>query len=197
MLIGLVRHGETSWNAVKRIQGQTDIPLNEIGIKQAKLLAARLQGDERIWNYVMTSDLQRAAATGQYIAEALNIPVLPSDTRLRERFFGQVEGTTLEERLARWGEQWKELELGAETIELMRSRGVELLEELYRRYPAANILCVSHGSFIANLLQELFPELEDERIDNLSYSIIQRADEGWQLLQHNCTKHLHVADLQQ
>lgn len=196
MLIGLVRHGETSWNAVKRIQGQTDIPLNENGIRQAKLLAARLQADDRIWNYVITSDLQRAAATGQFIADALDIPVLPPDQRLRERYFGEVEGTTLEERVERWGEQWKELELGAESDELMRARGLELLEELYGRYPKANILCVSHGSFIAQLLLAVFPEIEDQRIDNLSYSILRRNVDGWELMQHNCTKHLNAADLQ-
>jgi len=196
MLIGLVRHGETSWNVVRRIQGQTDIPLNENGIQQAKLLASRLQNEEQIWDYVLTSDLQRAIVTGQHIAEALNIQVLPSDQRLRERYFGEVEGTTLEERVERWGEQWKELDLGAESHELMRLRGVQLLEELYTRYPHANILCVTHGSFIAQLLQELFPHIEDLRIGNLSYSILSRDQDGWQLLLHNCTKHLESIDLQ-
>ena len=191
MLIGLVRHGETHWNAIKRIQGQTDIPLNENGIAQAKLLASRLQSDEVIWDYVVTSDLERAKATGAHIHETLQIPLLTVDERLRERFFGQIEGTTLEERIAKWGEDWKDLDLGAESDEDMRSRGVEILEELYVNYPSANILCVTHGSFIAHLLLELFPDLEDERIGNLSYSIVERTAAGWTLVLYNCSKHLN------
>lgn len=192
MQIGLIRHGETSWNAVKRIQGQTDIPLNETGIKQAKQLAARLKQEleQQRWDYLMTSDLQRAMVTGQYIADELNVMLLAPDTRLRERYFGQIEGTTLEERIERWGESWKGLDLGAETDEAMRQRGVELLNELYAMYPDKHILCVTHGSFIAELLLELFPELEDKQIGNLSYSILKRDEKGWQLLLHNCTKHL-------
>lgn len=190
MLIGLVRHGETSWNAVKRIQGQTDIPLNETGIEQAKLLALRLQEDDTSWNYVLTSDLTRAKVTGQYIVDALHIPLLGTDIRLRERFFGEIEGTTLEDRIERWGEGWAELDLGAESDSEMRARGVELLEELYTKHQVANIICVTHGSFIAHLLLELFPELEDQRIGNLSYSILERTAIGWRLNLHNCSKHL-------
>ena len=190
VLIGLVRHGETHWNAIKRIQGQTDIPLNENGIAQAKLLASRLQSDDSIWDYVITSDLERAKVTGAHIHEVLQIPLLAVDERLRERFFGQVEGTTLEERVAKWGEDWKDLDLGAESVEDMRSRGIEILEELYVNYSNSNILCVTHGSFIAHLLLELFPDLEDERIGNLSYSILERNEAGWKLVLYNCNKHL-------
>lgn len=192
MRIGLIRHGETHWNAIKRIQGQTDIPLNENGIAQAKLLASRLQSDEAIWDYIITSDLERAKATGAHIQEALQRPLLTADKRLRERFFGEVEGTTLEERVAKWGEDWLDLDLGAESDQEMRSRGIEMLEELYVNYPNANILCVSHGSFIAHLLLELFPELEDERIGNLSYSIVERNEAGWKLILYNCSKHLNA-----
>lgn len=195
MLIGLVRHGETSWNSMKRIQGQTDIPLNENGIKQAKLLAARLHSEEKLWDYILTSDLKRAYVTGQHISEVLQTPMLEPDRRLRERYFGQIEGTTLEERITRWGEQWRELDLGAEKIELMRLRGVELLNELYSKYPHENILCVTHGSFIAEILLELFPNIEDQRINNLSYSIIKVDEHGFELLKHNCTKHLDAADI--
>ncbi len=93
MLIGLVRHGKTDWNAEGKIQGQTDIPLNEEGKAQAIALANRLSGEERIWDAVVSSDLKRAFATAQIIAEKLGIPLLESDSRLRERYFGEVEGT--------------------------------------------------------------------------------------------------------
>lgn len=190
MLIGLVRHGETDWNAARITQGQTDIPLNETGIAQAKALALRLTQDEKVWDGVLTSDLLRAKVTGQYIADALNIPIIGSDVRLRERYFGEVEGTNEEQRIARWGEGWRELDLGAESDESMTSRGIALLDDLYNQQPKQNLLLVSHGSFIAHLLLRLIDNLEDCRIGNLSYNIVERSEAGWNLLLHNCTKHL-------
>jgi len=190
MLIGLVRHGETDWNAARITQGQTDIPLNDAGILQAKALANRLAQDEKVWDGVMSSDLLRANVTGQHIAEALHIPLIGTDVRLRERFFGEVEGTNEEQRIARWGEQWRELDLGVESDLDMTTRGMALLDELYAENPNRNILCVTHGSFIAYLMLALIDNLEDSRIGNLSYNILERSENGWRLVLHNCTKHL-------
>lgn len=190
MLIGLVRHGETDWNAAKITQGQTDIPLNEVGIEQAKALANRLVQDGEVWDGVLTSDLLRAQVTGQYIADSLNIPILGTEVRLRERYFGQVEGTNEEQRIARWGENWRELDLGAESDDVMTKRGISLLDDLYLKQPKQNMLLVSHGSFIAHLLLKLIDNLEDCRIGNLSYNIIERVGDKWEMKLHNCTKHL-------
>lgn len=190
MLIGLVRHGETDWNAAGRIQGQTDIPLNEAGIKQAKALAARLSREERIWDAVISSDLKRARQTAAIIAQELNIPLLDSDTRFRERSFGEVEGTTEEDRLKRWGADWRELDLGVESDGAMRNRGLEALSDLTEQEHKRNMLIVSHGSFIAQMLQALCSDLDDSRLGNLSYSILERQENGWRTLLHNCTSHL-------
>ncbi|MCU6708340.1 histidine phosphatase family protein [Paenibacillus sp. J5C_2022] len=189
MLIGFVRHGQTDWNANGIIQGQTDIPLNKEGFRQAKAVADRLSEDERIWDYVISSDLRRARATAEEIASALHIPLMAPATALRERHFGQAEGTTESERIARWGPNWRKLDLGIETSEQIVERGRRLLDGLDRE--AGNVLIVTHGSFIAEMLLSLCPRLQDERLGNVSYSILQRVEEGWGPLLHNCTKHLN------
>ncbi|RJX38456.1 histidine phosphatase family protein [Paenibacillus pinisoli] len=190
LLIGLVRHGKTDWNAKGIIQGQTDIPLNEEGIAQAQALASRLSNEERIWDAVISSDLQRARRTAAIIAERLGIPVLEPDIRLRERYFGEIEGTTEQERLERWGADWREQSVGMESDAEVRARGTEAITDLMKREEARNILVVSHGSFIAQMLKELCADLEDSRLGNLSYSILERQGDAWQPLLHNCTRHL-------
>lgn len=190
MIIGLVRHGQTDWNAKGIIQGQTDIPLNEAGISQAKALARRLREEKSIWDAVVSSDLLRARNTAEIIAEQLQVPLLAPDKRFRERGFGQIEGTTEAERIERWGNDWREHGLGIETDDELRSRGSDAITELLLREEGRNVLIVSHGGFIAKMLQELCAELEDTRLGNLSYSILERRGDGWMPLLHNCTRHL-------
>lgn len=189
MLLGLVRHGKTDWNSKGIIQGQTDIPLNEDGIAQAKLLAARLFEEEPIWSAVISSDLKRAVQTADVIADRLNIPLLEPDPRFRERYFGEIEGTTEAERVQRWGSDWREQSVGMESDKVLRARGMEAIEAL-RREKDRNVLIVSHGSFIAQMLKELCASLNDTKLGNLSYSILERREDNWHPLLHNCMKHL-------
>lgn len=85
----LIRHGETAWNAERRLQGQLDIPLNPHGLRQAAALAAALR-HEAI-DAVIASDLQRARQTAQALATARALP-LRLDPALRERCYGAFEG---------------------------------------------------------------------------------------------------------
>ncbi|WP_168119140.1 histidine phosphatase family protein [Paenibacillus sp. HB172176] len=190
MRIGLVRHGQTDWNAIGRIQGQTDIALNGEGIRQAQALADRLGSEPPLWNAVISSDLRRAYATAKIIGDTLDIPLLDPDPLLRERSFGEIEGTTLEEREEKYGESWREQELGIESDEHLRARGRKFLERRLLRNKEENLLIVTHGSFIAEMLLELCEELEDQRLHNLSYSILERSGDSWLPLLHNCSKHL-------
>lgn len=196
MIIGLIRHGKTDWNAQGRIQGQTDIPLNAEGIAQAQALAARLAADDRSWDAVITSDLARARETGRWIAEALDIPILEPDARLRERSFGEIEGTTEAERIARWGQDWRRADAGQETDDEVRERAVAFIEERRARQPDARLLIVSHGSLLAVLLRSLCEQLEDGYLVNMSYSILQYEPPGWRTLLHNCTRHLEALECQ-
>lgn len=92
--ICLIRHGETDWNLARRIQGQTDIPLNETGHAQARAMAGNAARYE--FAAIYSSDLVRATATAQRIAEArgMEISTLP---QLRERHFGIFQGITADE----------------------------------------------------------------------------------------------------
>jgi probable phosphoglycerate mutase len=188
--IGLVRHGLTDWNARGIIQGQSDIPLNDEGREQAARLAKRLAEEPRLWDAVVSSDLQRAHATAKVIANELSIPLLDPDMRWRERHFGEAEGTTLAQREARWGLDWKQRELGIESDKALRERGREAVRQLEERESGRNILVVSHGSFIAQMLLELCQGLEDIKLGNVSYSILEKRANAWHPLLHNCTRHL-------
>ena len=87
----IVRHGETTWNAEERIQGQTDTPLSDRGYRQAELLGARLAGREIDAAYV--SDLARAWETARTVTRDRDVTLTPSPL-LRERSWGDWEGLT-------------------------------------------------------------------------------------------------------
>ena len=194
MIIGLIRHGETEWNAVGRIQGQTDISLNEAGIRQARALAARLKAEDRVWDAVVSSDLKRARETARILADALGIPLLPPDPRIRERSFGLAEGTTEEERLRRWGADWRSRDVGQESDDSVQKRGLAFIADWQARSPEIRLLVVSHGSILAVLLRALCSDLEDRRIGNMSLSILESAGSDWRVLLQNCSKHLDTLE---
>jgi len=96
-----VRHGRTAWNADRRFQGQTDIPLDDEGLAQAQALAAHLR-DER-FDVALASDLTRARTTAETIL-AQREPALEVTSALREMNFGAWEGLTWDQIVARWPE---------------------------------------------------------------------------------------------
>jgi probable phosphoglycerate mutase len=188
--IGWVRHGITEWNRLGKIQGVTDIPLSSEGLRQARLLADRLARDGKTWNGIYSSDLQRAVQTGEVLAERLSIPLI-QDSRLRERSFGQAEGTTEHERLTKWGAQWRQMVPDQESDEQVKARGNEFVNELTGKHPGEAWLIVTHGSFLARMLQSLCRGLDDSHLLNMSLTVMEQQHEGWKPLLHNCTLHLN------
>ncbi|WP_019421853.1 histidine phosphatase family protein [Paenibacillus sp. OSY-SE] len=193
-IIGLVRHGLTDWNAQGKIQGQTDIPLNETGREQARLLSERLIAETYAFDVIISSGLGRAEETARIIADALHIPLLKPETGLRERAYGLVEGTTPEERESRWGADWRQMDLGQELDEPLRLRAAQALESIAKQHEGKNILLVTHGSWLAQLFIAIFGDKLQGHIANLSYSILERTGEGWHPLLYNCTKHMQLSD---
>lgn len=191
MLVGLIRHGLTDWNAVGKIQGQSDIPLNEEGRKQAYQLAQRLKDDTTYqWDFVITSGLSRAQETGKIIADSLKIPIYDPDSRIMERAFGQVEGLTSLERESLWGKEWDQLDLGQEKDEAIRKRALAFMNDLGERYGDRNVLVISHGGLLAQLYSALYQNKCSERIGNLSLTIVEKQETNWDLVLYNCTRHL-------
>ncbi|MCK6077157.1 histidine phosphatase family protein [Paenibacillus silvae] len=191
--IALIRHGSTAWNKEKRSQGQTDNPLDQEGREQAVLLAARLAEEQ--WDAIYASDLQRASETARIIGERLGIQEIHLDPRLREMGGGQVEGTTEEERIAKWGSDWSALDLGKEHPDAGAARGTEMLEDILRHHPNARVIVVSHGAVLRNTLRALVPEQDiSVKLDNTSITRMVHRDQTWQCELYNCSTHLEQGE---
>lgn len=187
--IGLIRHGSTSWNKEKRSQGHSNNPLDEDGIRQARALARRLSGQQ--WDNFFSSDLLRARQTAEILNEQLGIASIELDERLREMSRGLTEGTTEEERVQRWGADWRQQKLGIETVEEGMVRGSECIDEIADQWEGANILIVSHGAILRNSLRKLIPAQNVETLlNNTSITIINKKGSIWTCELYNCTAHL-------
>ena len=167
--ITLVRHGRTAYNAQHRLQGQIDIPLDEVGrwqVEQTGKALRELYVDRRsdiAKRLVVCSDLGRAAATAHAFADPLGLEVHP-DARVRERSFGDWEGISVEELAQRYPEDYRswaefrggELKYGAEPKEEVGRRGVEALNDwAFRAGRDTDLYVFSHGAWISQTLQTL------------------------------------------
>lgn len=142
MEIALVRHGQTDYNLEGRLQGTSDMPLNDTGTEQAHE-AARLLTDER-WDAVVSSALQRSTVTADIIAAALGLEVSGHYPSLNERAYGEAEGLTKEEAVERFGTVWP----GQESFEELQRRAVAAIDEIAAAHPVDALVIVGHGTFI-------------------------------------------------
>lgn len=173
MRIGLIRHGETAWNARGLLQGTTDVPLNDRGHDQARGAAKLLQGAG--WDHVYSSSLGRAFTTAETIAAAIDLEPPRRIPELVERRFGVYEGQPY------WTEDGGRVVLddpSVESVESVRDRAVAAFHDLAARHPGESTLVVSHGTVIRVLLQE-FLRIESPHVSNLALSILERRDDRW------------------
>ena len=176
-ILGLLRHGQTDWNIDLRLQGSTDIPLNETGRNQARLAASVLNRED--WDVIIASPLSRAKDTADIVALefGMNVVVVPE---LIERSFGVAEGLDH----ASWRklyESHQHIE-GLESLEDLRARTVQLLDLIANEYSGQRVLAVSHGAFIRKVLTIVTnSELprEGERLSNASLNKFMHADGLW------------------
>lgn len=175
----LVRHGETDWNRVKRVQGgSSDTPLNNIGKEQAKGLAALL-AKEKI-KAVYSSPLQRAMVTAKEIADLHNVSIKISPS-LREIEAGELEGilsSDLGKRFSEYlfdGDKMVKIK-GGEALSDVQERGWELITNLSAEYDECTIVLVSHYfvilSLICKVLDVPLQQINRFRMDTGSLSII-------------------------
>ena len=102
----LIRHGETSWNAERRLQGHTDIPLNATGMLQARQMAQALKDIKLTFDVLYTSDLKRAADTANAVVELFGVDA-QVDGELRERHFGALQGLSISEAPLKRPDIWQ------------------------------------------------------------------------------------------
>lgn len=158
--LNIVRHGVTDWNQAMRMQGHSDIPLNDEGRDQAKRIAARLAALESPIEAIWSSDLSRARQTAETIAAALNLPVKVSPL-LREIMLGEWEGLNQEEIEARGDaellRQYRSSPGGArppggETLDHAWERMMRVRHEIGAAHPDGQVAVVGHGGTLRALL---------------------------------------------
>jgi 2,3-bisphosphoglycerate-dependent phosphoglycerate mutase len=150
-----IRHGETDWNRIKRIQGHIDIPLSEHGFLQAEQLGQRLAREGRI-DAVYSSDLQRAQQTARPFADALGLELRLSE-RLRERFYGAFQGhdsDEINEKFPAEYIEWQTRDPGfappgdGESQRVFYHRVVHAMEPIVAAHPDGRIAVVAHGGVL-------------------------------------------------
>jgi len=201
MTITLIRHGQTLWNAARRMQGHTDIPLCDIGLAQAEKVAARLASQP--CDVIYTSDLVRAAKTADVIKSVIKshqaacIAEVVTTTALRESSFGIFEGRVYDE--------------AREEMEAYRQRGqpypeAESYDEFFGRVQDflkevtasghEHIYIVSHGgtitAMICHLLGLPYERRVDYRVGNTALYSFKRDADLFVMTLENDTSHLDV-----
>jgi broad specificity phosphatase PhoE len=201
MRLIVVRHGETFYNAQRRLTGQSNVPLNPLGERQVAALSDCLATEHL--DVIVTSDLERTRVTAEAIAFNHGLPV-HEDTDLRELSFGDWEGYTFDEVLARdadlvslWrADPVKNAPPGGETVAQLRDRCARALTHWQTRYPESTVVWVTHGALIGVLLCHVLDiDLKHRwqfRHDNASISEIRLRGDGAVIMRLNETAHIRA-----
>jgi 2,3-bisphosphoglycerate-dependent phosphoglycerate mutase len=197
----VVRHGQTAWNAQSRIQGNTDIGLDDTGRRQAQALGMALAGEGL--DAIYASDLARAYETAQPAA-ARTGRIITTDPGLRERGFGIFEGLTHAEVAQRWPEaaqRWRRRDPdygpeSGETLAAFYARSVACAERIAARHAGQTIAIVTHGGVLDCLYRAATrASLQAPRTWQLGNAVVNRllhSPEGFTLVGWNDAMHLEA-----
>jgi len=177
--LAFIRHGQTDWNRDGRLQGSSNIPLNDTGRGQAADAVAVLDGT--LWDAIVSSPLSRARETAQIISDGLGIELGPSYDNLIERHYGDAEGANAEMIAERWPDH---LYPGLESLDSVVARATAALETIAAEYGDANVVIVCHGTLIRYTLAALAGRPFDA-IRNGSVATFERHPDGWKVLTVN------------
>ena len=191
----LWRHGRTGWNALRRSQGQLDIPLDAVGVAQARDSAARLASLRPV--AIASSDLVRATATAAELAGVTGLPV-SLDRDLREVDVGAWEGLTLEACAERFPEEYQRWREGedvrrgdGETYAEVAERVSAAIEQVIANLGAGEtVVLVSHGVAIRVGVCR-FLGIPPERwhafggLSNCAWVVLEEARLGWRMTEWN------------
>lgn len=192
MRIYFVRHGQTEWNRMKKLQGQADLPLNEQGIRDAKRAAGILR--EISFDAIYCSPLTRAAETARIIGAYQTAKVLV-EPQLIEIAYGAYEGydliaaeqdPTCEIYRYFHAPQSFQAAPDGETLTHLKARAAAFLEDIHKRDAKECVLAVCHGTFIRAVISVVC-HLSDTDFwkgreqGNCSFTIVEDAGNGWVL----------------
>ncbi len=153
----IIRHGQTDWNIAGKIQGHTNVPLNETGQQQALKLASFLKGKNILLSALYSSDLQRAHQTAQSISQLFSLNVVTTSL-LREQHAGIWQGKTKQEidelRPDPIDSLW-EIVPGGETRADFLNRIVNQIRVIAQNHVDESVVVVTHAGVIKNFLNHL------------------------------------------
>jgi len=196
----LVRHGETSWNAQERIQGQHDVPLSMDGVQQARCLQARFQSLHV--SYAYSSDLKRSLETARIALEGTELPI-PTRIQLRERGFGEWEGKLWTEIVQQFPKEAADFlkdpvgfnPPGGEPWIDMQNRAFEEVTRIAQSHPGCSVAVFTHGGpakAIVLKALDIRPSLWRQlKTHNASLNTLELTSKGWRLVCFNDTCHLN------
>ncbi|MBT8146410.1 MAG: histidine phosphatase family protein [Gammaproteobacteria bacterium] len=192
MRLHFIRHGETNWNAIRRIQGQMESHLTELGKQQAEQLAEHMQVYPI--SQVYCSSSVRTRETASILFRSLpraSQPSISYQDNLREIHLGPWEGNFYDDLAQQDPEQfhnfWNEPHqfslTGAETFQELQQRGIDAVNEIVRQSPAEDAAIVSHGALIKSILchfeeRPLSRLWEPPRMHNCAHSIMKFDGDG-------------------
>jgi 2,3-bisphosphoglycerate-dependent phosphoglycerate mutase len=204
--ICLIRHGETPWNTERRIQGHTDIGLNEAGLDQAHAAAAWLQNKHPKISQMYSSDLSRAWLTACTIANGLRLSPIP-DSQLRERRYGNFEGLTYQQAEEQFPTDYQAFEGripefaipgDGESLIQLYSRITQSLQKIAEAHLGETVAIVCHGGVldIVNrfVRQKPLHEKRDFDVPNAGLNWIRfqpHTSPTWTILEWGSTAHLN------
>lgn len=181
----LIRHGETVWNYLGKLQGHRDVPLSEVGLNQAKALAKRLEAYQI--DAVYSSDLQRAYQTANAFAEPKGL-LVQTVKELREMDFGKWEGMSYKQIQKTTPELWNAWVNDpistsppqGEPVPQMAERVYEAIKKIVSESQGKQIAIVCHGGSIRAFISKILGmKLSDNwriRQDNVSLNILDFPD---------------------
>ena len=199
----LIRHGETPWNAERRIQGQLDIGLNPTGEAQARALGPVLAGQH--FTAVYSSDLARAWDTAALATQDLALPAVRPEASLRERHYGLYQGLTAREALARHPESHHhhsqrslDYDYGTgETLRAFAARVLAGLTHLAEQHPGGTLLAFTHGGILDILYRAAtgrdLSGPRDFPVPNAAMNWLEYAAPHWTILAWADRRHLERA----
>ena len=193
--IVLWRHGRTSWNAEQRFQGQTDVPLDDVGMEQARMAAQFLQHLQP--SRIIASDLQRASVTAQMLADLVDLEVL-RHADLRETFAGTWEGLVRADLVRDHGEDFAKWAWdshvrpggGESRVEVAERMVRTILRELDEVPEGGTLIVATHGGAARAAIASLLGLPTDHWsclgvLSNCAWSVLREDSSGWRLQEYN------------